>query len=128
MQRLTSGSLPSDTVGDTQRAIGILTENQIAHLLGCSGLKWTQKNMLPPLWLDVLVCLDKESRQAFLNSEFSTSKTKDPDLLFQMTEQMRKDLSKLYLGRGIDLNYDARHHGFAPISITPLTADDCREQ
>ena len=60
--------------------------------------------------------------------EFSMAKTKYPDLMFQMTEQMAKDLSKLHLGRGMDLNYDASHYGSTLISIAPLIADECRER
>ena len=47
--------------------------------------------------------------------------------MFQATEQMAKDLSKLYLGRGIDLNHDAIYHGFTLISITLLTLGVRRE-
>ena len=59
--------------------------------------------------------------------EFSIAKTKDPDLLFQMTEQMEKDLSKMHLGRGMDLNHDTSHHGFTPMPTMPLAAGALRE-
>ena len=60
--------------------------------------------------------------------EFSLAKTKDPDLIFQVTEQMVKDLTKLHLGRGLNLNFDTSHHGFTPISIIPLAVDAHRER
>ena len=55
-------------------------------------------------------------------------KIKDPDVIFQKTEQMVKDLSKLHLVRGVDLNCDTSHHGFTPTSIILLTVDAHKER
>ena len=41
---------------------------------------------------------------------------------------MVKDLAKLHLGRGLNLNYDTSHHGFIPITIIPLVVDAHRER
>ena len=127
VQQSTSGGAPSATAGDTQRAIEHLAENKMARLLGRSGLKWTQQCEISSLWLDVLAQPDEESRQVFLQMDFSIAKTKEPGLLFQTTEKMEKDLSKLHLSQVVESNYDASHHGNTPISVTPLATRSHRE-
>ena len=65
---------------------------------------------------------------SFLQNKFSPSTTKDPDLNFQITEQIVKDFSTLYLGRGNHYDYDTCHHGMSPFAIIPLSADAHRER
>ena len=127
-QHSTSGGLPRDIVRSTRRATGTLSENQTTSLLFWSVISWTHHHVLSLLWLDILKEPDKDSRQAFPQMEFSMSKTKYPSLLFQITEQMVKDLSNLHVGRRLDLNYDTIHYGIAPVSIMPLIADVRRER
>ena len=83
--------------------------------------------MISPLWLDFLVELDKESRKVLLPMDFSIAKTKYPDTMFHKTEQMAKNLSKLYLALGMYSNCDASHHGLTLMSIASLAADAHRE-
>ena len=114
--------------GGTTQPLKIFTENQAARLLGWCGLSWNQQHLIPVIWNDLLAEPTKEAKLAFFQMEFSMEKTKDPDLVFQITEQMVKDFSNLYSGRGMDLNFDTSHYGFTPFSIIPLNAENHRER
>jgi len=58
---------------------------------------------------------------------FSPQKTKDPDLQFQVTDQIAKDFAKLHLGRGLDLSFNTCHHGMSPFVIISLSQEAHRE-
>jgi len=60
--------------------------------------------------------------------KFSAQVTGDPDLSYQITEQIVKDLAKLHLGRGLDYDYKTCHHGMTPFSIIPLSQEAHRER
>ena len=60
--------------------------------------------------------------------KFSAQATGDPDLDYQITEQIVKDLSKLYLERGMDYDYETCHHGMTPFCIIPLSIEAYQER
>ena len=59
--------------------------------------------------------------------ELSIAKTKDADLILQGNQNMAKDIPKINLGLGVDLNYDTRHYGLVPIYIILLAEESHRE-
>jgi len=59
---------------------------------------------------------------------FSPQKTKDPDLQFQVTDQIAKDFAKLHLGQGLDLSFNTYHHGMSPFAIIPLSQEVHRKR
>jgi len=106
----------------------MFTESQMARLLGWCGLKWTEQHLLLPLWNKLLAETDNVSKLTYLQMKFSAQATGDPDLDYQITEQIIKDLSKLYLGRGMDYDYETCHHGMTPFCIIPLSIEAHRER
>ena len=93
----------------------------MARILGWCGLSWTEQEKIPPLWHRLFAEPDSWSKLALLQMYFSPQKTKDPDLQFQVTDQIAKDFAKLYLGRGLDLSFNTCHHSMSPFVIIPLS-------
>jgi hypothetical protein len=132
---MASLSLPTNRTGpagpptfNTAKPTNTFSENQMARLLGWCGLKWTEQHLLPPLWNELLAETDSVSKLTYLQMKFSAQSTGDPDLAYQITEQIVKDLSKLYLGRGMDYDYETCHHGMSPFCIVPLSIAAHRER
>ena len=118
---LSMGSQPSSS--PAERVVNAFSENQIARLCAWCGLKWTEQDRMPSIWHKLLDEQGKKMKSSSLQNRFSPSTTKDPDLNFQITDQLVRDFSTLCLGRGNHYDFDTCHHGISPFSIISLSVE-----